>query len=104
MPPELETKALQLLNSEADITASQSGVANPFRSSLTPIIEAELEASPWYLAANRRTVKVGYLAGTGGKPIVGEADRNSRFIEFECVFDFGLFAEDYRGLYKNAGA
>lgn len=102
--PELETKAYQLLNSEADVGASQSGVANPFRNSLTPIIEAELDANPWYLAANSRTIKVGYLAGTGGKPTIGEADRNSRFIEYECVFDFGLFAEDYRGLYKNAGA
>lgn len=101
--PENETLAYQLLNSEADIDANQSGVANPFRRSLKPIVEAELDADPWYLLANRRTIKVGTLAGTGGKPIVGEADRNSRYIEYECVFDFGLFAEDFRGLYKNNG-
>jgi len=102
--PENETIAYQLLNSEADVDASQSGVANPFRRSLTPIIDAELDASPWYLAANRRTIKVGYLAGTGRKPLVEEKERNLRYVEYECVFDFGLFAEDFRGLYKNAGA
>jgi len=78
-------------------------VANPFKNSLQPIVESELDALPWYLAANRRTIKVGYLAGTGRKPIVEEKERNLRFVEFDCVFDFGLFAEDFRGLYKNAG-
>jgi hypothetical protein len=101
--PENETIAYQLLNSEADIDANQSGVANPFRKALTPIVDAELDAAPWYLAANRRTIKVGYLAGTGRKPQVAEKDRNLRYVEYECVFDFGLFAEDFRGLYKNAG-
>jgi len=101
--PENETVAYQLLNSEADIGANQSGVANPFKNSLQPIVESELDALPWYLAANRRTIKVGYLAGTGRKPIVEEKERNLRFVEFDCVFDFGLFAEDFRGLYKNAG-
>jgi len=101
--PENETIAYQLLNSEADINAKHSGVANPFRRSLDIIVDAELDATPWYLAAKRRTIKVGYLAGTGRKPMVAEKERNLRYVEYECVFDFGLFAEDFRGLYKNAG-
>jgi chemotaxis protein CheD len=40
----------------------------------------------------------------GCKPIVRESDRNLSGVTFECVFDFGVYAEDFRGLYKNAGA
>ncbi len=102
--PENETLIKQLLTSETAMGQSNAGVANPFRGSLTPIVDAELDAAPWYLAANRRTIKVGYLAGTNRQPIVAEKERTLRHVTYECVFDFGLFAEDFRGLYKNEGA
>ncbi len=102
--PENETLIKQLLTSETAMGQSNAGVANPFRGSLIPIVDAELDAAPWYLAANRRTIKVGYLAGTNRQPIVAEKERTLRHVTYECVFDFGLFAEDFRGLYKNAGA
>jgi len=101
--PELETTALQLLNSESTMGQANAGVANPFRNSLKLIVDAELAAKPWYLAANRRTVKVGYLKGTNRRPIVNEKERNLSGIKYECVFDFGVMAEDHRGLLKNLG-
>ena len=102
--PENETQALQLLNSESDPAANNSGVVNVHRNTLDVVVDSELEATPWYLAAPRRTIKVLYLQGTGRKPIVRESDRNLSGVTFECVFDFGVYAEDFRGLYKNAGA
>jgi len=102
--PENETKAKQLLSSESDPSANNSGVANVHRNTLDIVVDSELEATPWYLAAPRRTIKVLYLQGTGRKPIVRESDRNLSGVTFECVFDFGVYAEDFRGLYKNAGA
>ena len=71
------------------------------KNSFDLIIEAELEAKPWYLAAARRTIKTGTLAGTGGQPIVQERLRSGGGIEYECLFDFGVVVEDFRGLYKN---
>lgn len=102
--PEKETEALQLLHSESDPSATHSGVANIHRNTLDVVVDSELDATPWFLAAPRRTIKVLYLQGTGRKPIVRESDRNLSGVTFECVFDFGVYAEDFRGLYKNAGA
>jgi len=101
--PENESTALQLLNSESNPDGSNSGVTNVHRNTLDVIVDSELDASPWYLAASRRTIKVLYLQGTNKRPIVRESDRDLSGVTFECVFDFGVYAEDYRGLYKNAG-
>ena len=102
--PENETQVRQLLTSETAVGQNNPGVVNPFRGALEVIVDAELDPTPWYLAASRRTIKVGYLSGTGRRPIVAEKERTLRYMSYECVFDFGLFAEDFRGLYKNAGA
>ncbi len=106
VPPELEVTALQILNSTAKVEAQNAGVANPFKGAFELISDMELEdAKAWYLAAMKKTIKVGYLQGTGRKPIVEEVNRsNITGIEYELVFDFGVTAEDFRGLYKNAGA
>lgn len=37
-------------------------------------------------------------------PQIMETRRDLRGVIYQCVFDFGLFAEDFRGLYKNPGA
>ena len=101
--PENETLALQLMQSEADLSSGNSGVKNIFKNTLTAIIESELDAQAWYLAAARKTIKTGTLAGTNGMPIVRQNNASLSGTEFECVFDFGLVCEDYRGLYKNSG-
>ncbi len=101
--PERETVAGQLINSEADMNGDHSGVSNPFKNALQPIVDAELDEAPWYMVAERRTIKVGYLSGTNRMPIVKEKSRTLSGVTFECVFDFGVVVEDFRGLYKNTG-
>lgn len=102
--PENETTALQLLNSEADVGGSNSGVTNPHKGSLTPIVDAEIDALPWFLAASTNTVKVGFLMGTNKGPIIAEKQRTLSSVTLEVVFDFGVTAVNHRGLYKNNGA
>ncbi|OCL99524.1 Mu-like prophage major head subunit gpT [Aliarcobacter thereius] len=102
--PENERAAKELLTSESSITGANSGVTNIHKNSLDLIIESELDANPWYLAAARKTIKTGTLAGTGGQPIVQERMKSGGGIEYDCLFDFGVVVEDYRGLYKNLGA
>lgn len=101
--PEQETLALQLITSETQLGQANAGVNNPFRNAVDVIVESELAATAWYMAAVRRTLKVGYLQGTNRRPIVAEKSRDLSGVEYECVFDFGVFAEDFRGLYKNNG-
>ena len=101
--PENEAIARKLITSESDLNGNNSGVTNIHKNSLDVIIESELDPAPWYLAAGRRTIKTGTLAGTGGQPIVTERQRSGGGIEYDCLFDFGLMVEDFRGLYKNSG-
>ena len=105
VPPELEVTALQILNSTAKVEAGNAGVANPFKGAFDLISDMELEdAKAWYMMAMKKTIKVGYLQGTNRKPIIEEVNRsNISGIEYEMVFDFGVTAEDFRGLYKNNG-
>lgn len=105
VPPELETATYQLLNSTANPEAGNSGTVNPVRNLYTPVTDMELSnPDAWYMAAARKTIKVGYLQGSNQRPIVEEVGRSPiDGIEYQLVFDFGLVAEDFRGLYKNAG-
>lgn len=105
VPPELEVTAYQLLNSTAAPDAQNTGTVNPVKGLYDPITDMELtDAKAWYLAAVKKTIKVGYLQGTNRRPIVEEVNRsNISGIEYELVFDFGVVAEDFRGLYKNNG-
>lgn len=102
--PENEAIAKKLLTSESDLSGNNSGVTNIHKNSLDVIVESELDASPWYLAAARKTIKTGTLAGTGGNPIVQEKLKSAGGVEFECLYDFGVMIEDFRGLYRNMGA
>lgn len=102
--PENETIAKQLLTSESDLSGNNSGVTNIHKNSLDLIVESELSANPWFLAAARKTIKTGTLAGTGGQPIVQEKMKSAGGVEFECLYDFGVMIEDHRSLYRNLGA
>ncbi len=102
--PENEMIARQLLISDSDPSKNNSGVTNIFKNSMDVIVEAELDANPWYLAAGRKTIKTGTLAGTGGQPIVQESKKSAGGVEFECLYDFGVKVEDFRGLFRNMGA
>lgn len=100
--PELEATALMLLNSVASTDDNKnSGNYNPHYQAITLIVDAEL-ASPteWYTVSNKRTLKAGYLAGTGRRPILQVDNSALTHTSFEGIFDFGVMAEDYRGLYR----
>jgi hypothetical protein len=104
--PDKETEALQFV-ATALLQGSTDGFAgtNTFAGTLQVIVDATLTGNSWYLAANRNTVKVGYLAGTGRMPIIEERERSTvDGITYDVVYDLGAVATDYRGLYKNMGA
>jgi len=102
--PENETKAKRIVYSPTDVSQDNPDVINPFKNSFEIVIDPELDPKPWYLAAQRKTIKVGYLRGSNRMPQIMETRRDLRGVIYQCVFDFGLFAEDFRGLYKNPGA
>ena len=101
IPAELEQKANILLRSIAStLDSKNAGVINPFVGTLVPIVSGELSGTEWYLSAKKRTLKAGYLAGTGRRPLL-QVDRNALSnTSFEGIFDFGVMAQDYRGLFK----
>jgi hypothetical protein len=51
-------------------------------------------------------VRVGYLSGTGRAPQIRRfvLDKGQWGIGWDIVMDIGVMADDYRGLYKSAGA
>ena len=103
--PEQEITARKIIASASTLEVSKNaGVINPFAGSMQVIVDAELSAGAWYLAGDTRTIKAGYLAGTGRKPIVQLDTTSLTRTVFQGVFDFGVVAEDYRSLYKNPGA
>lgn len=100
--PDLEEDALVLLQSTASTDDNKNqGVLNVNYRSLELIVDAELQtATEWYMLAPRRTIKVGYLAGTGRRPQLQMNNSSLVRTEFEGIFDFGVMAEDYRGMVK----
>jgi predicted regulator of Ras-like GTPase activity (Roadblock/LC7/MglB family) len=100
--PELEQTAREILFSSSKLDAPNAGVVNVIQDmNLQLIVDAEL-ASPteWYLLADRRTIKVGFLSGTNRRPVVKMTDNSLIRTTFEGVFDIGFVAEDYRGMYQ----
>lgn len=103
--PEQEITALSIINSLASTTDNKNAnVLNPFYKAMTVVVDSELDAGAWYLAGGSRTIKAGYLSGTGRRPIVQLDNTSLTRTVFQGVFDFGVVAEDYRSMYKNPGA
>lgn len=115
VPPELQTTAEQLCASIADPSASQSGVANVWRT-LTPISEPRLSdtafhanalTTHWYLAAAapQPTIQIGYLRGQR-TPTLERFDNepDTLGIQWRVIFDVCAKALDYRGLARSKGA
>ncbi len=102
--PDTEQTAYELVFSSAKVEAEKSsGVANFHLNSLTVIVDAEITGAQWFLSAPRRAVKVGYLAGTGRRPVLKVNDTSLVSTIFEGIFDFGVVPTDYRGLYAGNG-
>ena len=101
VPAELEVTARVLLGSMGNVGDNKNaGVINPYQGVVQVIVDGNLTGTEWYLATGRRTIKAGYLSGTGRRPLL-QVDSNALSnTSFEGIFDFGVMAQDYRGLYK----
>ena len=96
----LEDIAYKIVNSTTALGATNDGEVNTLYKTLTVIVDSELNDTEWYLAAERRTIKVGFLQGTNRKPVIKVNSSSSMRTIIEGVFDFGLVVEDYRGLFQ----
>ena len=97
----LEETAREILGATNKISPdANTGEINVHQNSLELVVDYELNDTEWYLMAERRTVKVGYLAGTNRQPSVKMNDSTLVRTTFEGLFDLGVVAEDYRGMYQ----
>ncbi|WP_321891710.1 prohead protease/major capsid protein fusion protein [Paraburkholderia tropica] len=107
VPAALETVAGQYTSNQ--YTPNQAGDQNPFFGTLTPIVEARLDAvSPtgWYLSADPAmidTVEYCYLDGEQGLYTEQALDFDVDGLKVKARLDFAAKTIDYRGLYKNPG-
>lgn len=86
---------------------NQSSVVNPFAGALTPMADANLSGTPWYLFADPGSAPAfvyGYVAGYEGPRIATKEGFTTDGVELRVMLDFGCGGIDFRGTYKNAGA
>ena len=99
--PALEVTAREILGATAKLGADNASVPNVNQNLYELVVDPEIEsATAWYLLSERRTFKMGFLAGTNRSPVVKVNDSTLVRTTFEGVFDMGVMAEDYRGLYQ----
>jgi len=99
--PDLEQTAYELINSTGKVeNEKSSGVVNFHQGAMEVIVDAEIPGDSWFLSADRRGIKVGYLAGTGRRPVLKLNETTLTQTTFEGIFDFGVVPVDYRGLYQ----
>jgi hypothetical protein len=111
VPAALETTAEVILRSASLPDADKSsGVYNPWKNALTPVVEARLDAlnpKSWYLAASASqvdTVEVLFLDGIQAPVIEETESMNVDGREYLVRLDVGVRALDHRGMLKNVGA
>jgi phage head maturation protease len=99
-----ETAAEQAL---ASIAATTTAESNPFAGSLTLLVDPRLAALPWYVAGDPSQVPCLSYALLSGNEVPTVEVQNLWDVlgtSVRAYHDFGVGAQDYRGLYKNAGA
>lgn len=105
-PVSLRSTILQVLESEYDPSKS-TRAANTARNVVTPIFDARLTGTAWYLAAapaSADTVEVAYLDGNQA-PVLEQRDGWSiDGTEFKVRMEAAAKAMQWEGLYKNPGA
>ena len=102
--PDLETEAEQAL---ATIYAADATTVNPFTGRLTPLVDARLTGTAWYVFADPAILPVleySYLSGAEGPQIASREGWDVLGQEFRVILDFGCGAIDWRGAYRNPGA
>jgi len=101
VPPALEVTAREILGASAKLGADNVAVPNVNQNLYELIVDPEINSdTAWYLLAERRTLKMGFLAGTNRQPIFKINDSSLARTVFEGVFDIGVMVEDYKGLYR----
>jgi len=99
--PALEVTAKEILGALNKVGEGNTGVPNVNQNAYELIVDPEIEsATAWYLLAEYRTLKMGYLAGTNRSPVTKMNDSTISRTIYEGVFDVGVMVEDYRGLYQ----
>lgn len=99
--PELEQTALEILGASSKVGADNVNVPNVHLNSLTVVVDPEIEsATAWYLLAETKTFKMGFLQGTGRSPQLKMNDTSILRTTFQGIFDVGVTAVDYKGLYR----
>lgn len=107
VPAALETAAEQFLG---PINPQQDSNVNPFKSKLGMISEAELDAysqTGWYMMAMKERIdmlEIARLTGQEGPSISSKVGFEVDGVKFKVVYDFGVKAIDWRGMYFNPGA
>jgi len=102
--PDDETLALQYTSSA--FQPSDSGKINPWTGRLTPLVDAEITSTSWYLFADpaqAETLCYGFLDGQEAPMVREEEPFNFDGFAVRVIHDFAVFAIDYRGAYRNPG-
>ncbi len=101
VPPALEVTAKEILGALSKLGADNVNVPNVNQNSYELIVDPEISSdTAWYLLAERRTFKMGFLQGTNRSPVIKKNDSSVMRVSFEGVFDIGVMAEDYKGLFR----
>jgi len=97
----LEVKATEILTALNKLGADNTGVQNVNKGLYELIVDHEItSATAWYLLADHRTLKMGYLSGTNRSPATKINESTISRTVYEGVFDLGVMVEDYKGLYR----
>lgn len=108
VPPALELEAGQFV---ASVTPSRDADANPFKSSITPVVASHLGAAAggsdtaWYLiSSDLPPIAHAYLDGYEAPTVQTIEGMNPDAVKMNARHIFGAAAVEYRGAYKNPGA
>lgn len=89
------------------VTEMSSGTYNPYYNVLSPICDANITGTKWYLAASpdqADTIEVAFLDGNEAPTLEERVSSDILGTEYWCYGDATAKALDFRGLYYNAGA
>ncbi len=101
IPPALEVTAREILGASSKIGADNVMIPNVNLNAYEVVVDPEITSdTAWYLLADHRTFKMGFLAGTNRAPVIEQTHSSVSGSEFEGVFDIGVMLEDYRGIFR----
>lgn len=107
VPTELGDHARTVIQSETDISKSNSKNMNPIRNIVRVVETPRLTGTQWYLFANAMqapAIEVAFLNGVTEPSVSTEESFSSRGISYRITYDYGVGSVGYRSAYKNAGA